>query len=296
MPAAIFVKRCASSSSERLSSVRKATNSSDSPVEGSGASPAASYSTPLWTSIVASPPSSRMRFGPSSSGQSSACSVHHQYSVERLALPGEDRHALGSSGVPSGPTTAAAAAWSCVEKMLQLHQRTSAPSAVSVSISTAVWIVMCSEPVMRAPLSGCASAYSARVCIRPGISCSARIDLLAAVVGEREVGDLEVLLRVDGGGGWVHACVSSVRRALCAGVRPGEGQQLRVLVLLPAQPLGRRDVLGAARLRLRTTRRRRPRAPRRGAAAARSRSRRGRCRSASTSSRSVRRRCSSPGP
>ena len=43
----------------------------------------------------------------------------------------------------------------------------------SVSISTAVWIVMCSEPAMRAPLSGCAAANSARVAIRPGISVSA---------------------------------------------------------------------------------------------------------------------------
>src|SRR5205085_652939 len=33
-------------------------------------------------------------------------------------------------------------------------QRTSAPSATSVSISTAVWMVMCNEPVMRAPVSG----------------------------------------------------------------------------------------------------------------------------------------------
>ena len=57
--------------------------------------------------------------------------------------------------------------------MLQLHQRTSAPSAVSVSISTAVCTVMCSEPVMRAPASGWESVYSARMAIRPGISCSA---------------------------------------------------------------------------------------------------------------------------
>jgi hypothetical protein len=75
--------------------------------------------------------------------------------------------------VPSGPTTTAAAAWSWVEKMLQLTQRTSAPSATSVSMSTAVWIVMCSEPMMRAPASGWASANSARVAMRPGISCSA---------------------------------------------------------------------------------------------------------------------------
>ena len=175
MPAAIFVKRCESSSSERLSTFRKATNSSDSPVEGSGAAPAASNSTPLWTSIVASPPSSRMRFGPSSPGQFSACSVHHQYSSSVSPFQAKIGTPCGSSTVPSGPTTAAAAAWSCVEKMLQLHQRTSAPSAVSVSISTAVWIVMCSEPMMRAPFSGWASAYSARVCMRPGISCSARM-------------------------------------------------------------------------------------------------------------------------
>ena len=67
----------------------------------------------------------------------------------------------------------AAAAWSWVEKMLQEAQRTSAPSACSVSISTAVWIVMCRDPVMRAPFSGCFAAYSSRIAIRPGISVSA---------------------------------------------------------------------------------------------------------------------------
>ena len=76
-----------------------------------------------------------------------------------------------NTGVPAAAM--AAAAWSCVEKMLQEAQRTSAPSAFSVSISTAVWMVMCSEPAMRAPFSGCASAYSARTAIRPGISISA---------------------------------------------------------------------------------------------------------------------------
>ena len=49
----------------------------------------------------------------------------------------------------------------------------SAPSAASVSISTAVWIVMCREPAMRAPFSGCFGPYSSRVAIRPGISVSA---------------------------------------------------------------------------------------------------------------------------
>src|SRR5207302_3559527 len=67
----------------------------------------------------------------------------------------------------------AAAALSCVEKMLQLAQRTDAPSATRVSISTAVWIVMCNEPVMRTPLRGLLGAYFLRMDMRPGISCSA---------------------------------------------------------------------------------------------------------------------------
>src|SRR5438094_965590 len=57
--------------------------------------------------------------------------------------------------------------------MLHEAQRTSAPSAFSVSISTAVWIVMWSDPAMRAPLSGCPAAYSARIAISAGISDSA---------------------------------------------------------------------------------------------------------------------------
>ncbi len=71
------------------------------------------------------------------------------------------------------PAAIAAAAWSCVEKMLQEAQRTSAPSAFSVSISTAVWMVMCSDPVMRAPRRGFAAAYSSRIAISAGISDSA---------------------------------------------------------------------------------------------------------------------------
>ena len=49
----------------------------------------------------------------------------------------------------------------------------SAPSAARVSMSTAVWMVMCSEPAMRAPFSGCLAPNSSRVAIRPGISVSA---------------------------------------------------------------------------------------------------------------------------
>src|SRR5262245_58526600 len=78
---------------------------------------------------------------------------------------------MANTGVPLAAM--AAAAWSWVEKMLQDAQRTSAPSALSVSMSTAVWIVMCSEPAMRAPVSGRALAYSSRIAIRAGISPSA---------------------------------------------------------------------------------------------------------------------------
>lgn len=67
----------------------------------------------------------------------------------------------------------AAAAWSWVEKMLQEHQRTEAPRAVRVSMRTAVWMVMCREPVIRAPLSGWEGPNSARHAMSPGISTSA---------------------------------------------------------------------------------------------------------------------------
>jgi hypothetical protein len=103
----------------------------------------------------------------------------------------------------------AAAAWSCVEKMLHDAQRTCAPSAVSVSISTAVWIVMCSEPVMRAPLSGWLAAYSSRIAIRPGISVSAMRISLRPHVGQGKVGNFVVGERHSfGNGGHGH----SIRR------------------------------------------------------------------------------------
>src|ERR1700754_1886037 len=55
--------------------------------------------------------------------------------------------------------------------MLHEAQRTSAPSACSVSTSTAVWMVMCRLPAMRAPLSDW--PYSVRMAISAGISLSA---------------------------------------------------------------------------------------------------------------------------
>ena len=69
----------------------------------------------------------------------------------------------------------AAAAWSWVEKMLQLAQRTLAPSSTRVSIKTAVWIVMCREPVMRTPFRGFVAECLCRIARSPGISFSAMV-------------------------------------------------------------------------------------------------------------------------
>lgn len=52
---------------------------------------------------------------------------------------------------------------------------TSAPNSSRVSISTAVWIVICRQPPIRAPLSGCVFPYFFLKDIRPGISSSASI-------------------------------------------------------------------------------------------------------------------------
>src|SRR5262245_8794608 len=103
-------------------------------------------------------------FGPLPSGHSMVRSTHQLYSAS-------DSPFHAKTGMPA--FAIAAAAWSCVLKMLHDDQRTCAPSLISVSISTAVWIVMCRQPAMRAPLSGCCLPYLARRDIRPGISFSA---------------------------------------------------------------------------------------------------------------------------
>ncbi len=172
MPLAISVHRRGFLDRPSPRRARITASSSVSAVDGSGTEPAFSNSTPLWTNSVASPPSSRIMLGPPSS-QARAWSVHHQYSSSDSPFQAKTGTPLGSSGVPSGPTAMAAAAWSWVEKMLQLAQRTCAPSATRVSMRTAVWTVMCSEPVTRAPDSGLLAPYSSRMAIRPGISCSA---------------------------------------------------------------------------------------------------------------------------
>ena len=78
-----------------------------------GITPVASYSLPLCTNSVASPPSSTMSDGPEPSGHSSASTVHHQYSGSVSPFHANTGVPLGSATVPpvSGrPTTTAAAA------------------------------------------------------------------------------------------------------------------------------------------------------------------------------------------
>ena len=149
--------------------------------------------------------------------------MHHQYSGRLSPFQAKTGTPFGSSGVPSGPTTIAAAAWSWVEKMLQLAQRTCAPSAVSVSMSTAVCTVMCSDPVIRAPRSGWEPANSVRTAISPGISCSARpISLRPNSASDRSAtlyGSGAVDMRSPH-----HGCVvttaGAVRRARCGRALP----------------------------------------------------------------------------
>ena len=77
--------------------------------------------------------------------------LNNSQSAERIADGQLDAY-FYAAGTPVAAI--AAAAWSWVEKILQDDQRTVAPSAVSVSISTAVWMVMCRQPTIRAPFSG----------------------------------------------------------------------------------------------------------------------------------------------
>merc|ERR1719156_502367 len=87
-----------------------------------------SNSLPLWINSVASPPSSTSWSQPSAPGTVIICSVHHQYSARVSPF-----HA-NTVEVPA--LAIAAAAWSCVLKMLQEHHLTLAPKAAKVSIRT----------------------------------------------------------------------------------------------------------------------------------------------------------------
>ena len=187
-------------------------------------------------------------FGPSPSrpGRAPArCTT----STPRASRPSRRRPGRPAAlGRAVGPTTTAAAAWSWVEKMLQRAQRTSAPSATSVSISTAVWIVMCSEPDDARALERLRAAYSCAGRHQAGHLVLGEPDLLAAELGEREVGDLEVGVG-QRGGRW--SCGSPLRRWMAQRRRGAAGASPA-----PSAASRRRDVLGAARARPRTSRRR----------------------------------------
>merc|ERR1719502_840501 len=170
---AYFCQRVGSIAMVRLMMLRTHLNSALSVLDGSGRVPslakAFSALTPSWINKVISPPSSTIMSGPSpfpsSSGQVHAARVHSQYS-SRLSPFHAYTAALWSRAM-------AAAAWSWVLKMLQLHQRISAPSSFKVSIKTPVWMVMCREPETRTPANGLDGPYSFLQFIKPGISYSA---------------------------------------------------------------------------------------------------------------------------
>merc|ERR1719189_1832308 len=172
--AAMRVYLVGSAGMESFSNCKMHLNSALSVLLGSGRDLSLAYfasiSLPLWISSVASPPSSTNWSQPSAPGTVIICSVHHQYSGRVSPF-----HAK-TVEVPA--LAIAAAAWSWVLKMLQEHQRTLAPSAAKVSMSTPVWMVMCREPLMLRPLKGCEGPYSFRAAIKPGISCSARVSSL----------------------------------------------------------------------------------------------------------------------
>ena len=111
MPASTFVQRpgffaCSARSRSRITPHSSGSLSLSKP----GITPLFSYSVPLCTSSVASPPSSSSRFGPVPSLHISACSVHHQYSSSVSPFHANTGVPFGDSTVPCGPTATAAAA------------------------------------------------------------------------------------------------------------------------------------------------------------------------------------------
>merc|ERR1719261_458267 len=136
--AAILVNLVLSFGMLSFRSCRMHLNSALSVLLGSGRLSSLAYfssnSLPLWIKRVASPPSSTSWSHPSLPGTVIICSVHHQYSASVSPFHAKTVH------VPR--LAIAAAAWSCVLKMLQDAHRTLAPIASRVSMSTAVCTVM----------------------------------------------------------------------------------------------------------------------------------------------------------
>ena len=154
MPSATRVQRWPSSASERRSTSRMTPYSSESVSAVDGTAPARLELLALVDQQRGVAAIVEDHVGSAAIGPQQHLLGAPPVLRQRLALPGVHRHAGRRVDRPVGPTAIAAAAWSWVEKMLHDAQRTCAPSATSVSISTAVWMVMCSDPVIRAPRSG----------------------------------------------------------------------------------------------------------------------------------------------
>ena len=146
------------------------------PRSGSGTVPAASHRRQV-DQQVASPPSSRiMACRPATSGPARCTTGTPQASRPSRRTRGSRGRDRGRRMVLGGEDVAA-------------HQRTSAPSSISVSISTAVWTVMWSEPIIARPQRLLAPNSSRGA---SGLASRPRPDRSRGQVGEADIGDLGV--------------------------------------------------------------------------------------------------------
>ena len=207
--------------------------SSDVEASALGTNPAASNSAPRCTSSVASPPSSRIMFGPPPSGQRRTCSVHHQYSssvspfqaytgtpcggVGRAVGPDRDGGGgvvLGGVDVARGPADLGAE----LDEGLDEHGRLDGH------------VQGAGDPGSRQRL---ARAELGAHRHEAGHLVLGEADLVAAELSQGQVGDLEVGGRFRGQGarlrhGAPRCGAARVRRAGChGGGRPANGTRLR---------------------------------------------------------------------
>ena len=160
---------------------------------GSGAVPVFSAWTPRWSSRVASPPSSRImlgavtRVGPVAQSRSGGCTT----STPPASRP--SRRRPGRPGVVDGAVRADDRDRGGVvlgrEDVARGPAHLGAEAAEGVSMRTAVWIVMCSEPAIRAPAS-----WRRAWRTRPSRGRASRARRAGSRCGELsrgEVGDLE---------------------------------------------------------------------------------------------------------
>ena len=174
--------------------------SSESSSSPGGTTPAFSNCAPRSTSMVASPPSSRIMLA-GSPGQVSICSAAHQYSSRVSPFHAKIGYALGLlRRAVRADDDVAAAAWSWVEKMLQDAQRTSAPSDDQRldqhgGLHCHVQRAGDARALERQHVGVFAPQRH-----QPGHLVLGQPDLLAAEFGEGQVGDLEVDAVADIGG------------------------------------------------------------------------------------------------